>query len=82
MTVFRVRKPVTVFEPRWAENGTWIGLNLLAVLLRPLGGARAEASRRGDPQLAMLVLGPTGFNPLRQLHFRKFNRVSAGGELL
>ena len=25
---------------------------------------RAEASRRGGPQLAMLVLGPAGFDPL------------------
>ena len=34
------------------------------VLLRPFRVVRAEASRRGGPQLAMLVLGPAGFDPL------------------
>ncbi len=67
-TVFRAGKPATVFPPDRAGGGEW------AEHLRPFGVARAEASRRGGPQLTLL-LGPAGFDPLKQLHIGRLSCV-------
>ena len=55
---------------RRSNSGAAVRLTRGSALGRGLGcafatrrGARAEASDRGGPQLAMLVLGPAGFNP-------------------
>ena len=46
-------------------------------------GSQSRAGRSLPPRRPAtdVAVGPAGFNPLRQLHFRKFDRVPAGGEL-
>ncbi len=54
---------------RGGELGFALGCALAAQRV-----ARAEASRRGGPQLTLL-LGPAGFDPLKQLHIGRLSCV-------
>ena len=52
---------------RRSDSGAAVRLTRSSALGRASAArraARAEASARGGPQLAMLVLGPAGFDPL------------------
>ena len=55
MLVLRAGKPVTVFPPRWAENGAWIWALLWAELLRLAESRSSPPPRAADCNSTELV---------------------------